>query len=460
MSKININRRNFLKNSILSSVGATTWLGVGSQFGMINAALANNSTQAAGYKALVCIFLHGGNDSFNMIIPNSDNGYAAYQNTRQNMAIARETLLPVSPLNPVSDSYGFNPALAPIQELFNQGDLAVVNNIGTLIEPANKTDIFQGNVQLPPQLFSHNDQQRHWQTAWPQQNQSTGWAGRMADLVADNNTNLSMNISLAGTNFLQTGINGGAYSMSSNGAPLMAALTPGVEAGNEERLALIQSLTNQSQHLFEKEYGATISRASELSSLVNAALGDAPAMSSFFSNQNSISNDLAMVAQMISVEQLLPQPQQIFLVGMGGWDTHDNQIIAHANQLNALSQAMADFNSALESINKNSEVTTFTMSDFGRTLTSNGDGTDHGWGGVQMVMGGAVDGGKFYGDLPELTLNSNDDFGDGRIIPTTSADQYAATIARWYGLNDSELNVVFPNLSNFNNNDLGFMTTL
>jgi len=457
MDKINIKRRNFIKNSIISSLGATTWLGAGSQLGLINAAQANNSNQAVGYKALVCIFLYGGNDSFNMIIPDSDNGYAAYQSTRQNMAIAKETLLPVTPLNTLTESYGFNPALAPIHELFNQGNLAVVNNIGALVEPTSKIDIFQGNVQLPPQLFSHNDQQRHWQTAWPQQNQSTGWAGRMADLVADTNTNLSMNISLTGTNFLQTGINGGAYSMSANGAPLMAALTPGVEEGNEQRLALIESLTNQSQHLFEKEYGATISRASELSSLVNSALGDAPSMNSFFSKQNPISNDLAMVAQMISVEQLLPQPQQIFLVGMGGWDTHDNQIVAHAKQLNDLSQAMADFNLALESINKNNQVTTFTMSDFGRTLTSNGDGTDHGWGGIQMVMGGAVDGGKFYGDMPDNTLNSDNDFGDGRIIPTTSVDQYAATLARWYGLNDNELNAVFPNLANFNNNNLGFM---
>ncbi len=460
MSIVNIKRRNFLKNSILAGVGATTWLGSSSQLGLINAALANNSTQAADYKALVCIFLFGGNDSYNMVIPNSDAGYANYQATRQNMSIAKESLLAVTPTNAVNDSFGFNPAIAPVHDLFNQGKLAIINNVGTLVEPVTKADILQGNSQLPPQLFSHNDQQRHWQTAWPQQNQSTGWAGRMADLVADTSTNLSMNISLTGTNFLQTGINGGPYSMSANGAPLMAALTPGVEDGNEQRLALIEALTAQSQHLFEKEYGATISRASELSSLVNTALNDAPVMSSFFSNQNSISNDLAMVAQMISVEQQLPQQQQIYLVGMGGWDTHDNQIIAHANNLNNLTQAMADFYNALESINKNSEVTTFTMSDFGRTLTSNGDGTDHGWGGVQMVMGGAVDGGKFYGEVPDLSLNSNDDFGDGRMIPTTSADQYAATLARWYGLSDNELNAVFPNLSNFNNNDLGFMTVL
>ncbi len=456
MSSINIKRRNFLKNSILASVGATTWLGAGSQLGLINSVLANSSA-AGDYKALVCIFLYGGNDSFNMVIPSSNSGYSSYQSTRQNMAIDQQTLLPVSPLNPVADTYGFNPALQPVHDLFNQGKLAVVNNIGALIEPVTKDEIFQGNIQLPPQLFSHNDQQRHWQTAWPQQNQGTGWAGRMADLIADTNTNLSMNISLNGTNFLQTGINGGAYSMSANGAPLMAALTPGVEVGNEQRLATIQKLTASSQHLLEKEFGVSISRASELSSLVNTALNDAPEMSGFFKNQNPVSNDLAMVAQMISVEQQLPQPQQIFLVGMGGWDTHDNQILSHANLLNDLSQAMADFYQALDSINKNSEVTTFTMSDFGRTLTSNGDGTDHGWGGVQMVMGDAVAGGKFYGEIPDLSLNSNDDFGDGRIIPTTSADQYAATLASWYGLTDNDLLQVFPNLSNFNNQNLGFM---
>lgn len=454
MDKLNISRRNFIKKTVVASTGISGWLALGNQFSLVSTANANNATD---YKALVCIFLLGGNDSFNMIIPTSAGGYNDYQSTRQNLAIAKETLLPITPLNGAADSYGFNPALQPIHEMFNQGDLAIVNNVGTLIQPVTKDQILQASAPLPSPLFSHNDQQKHWQTAWPQQNQKTGWAGRVADLKADQNANLPMNISLLGTNFFQTGLSSTPYSMTAQGAPLIAALSSGLFDGNEQRAALIQSLTAQSQHVMERTYGQTINRATELATLVNGALENASNMNSFFARNNAISEDLSMVAQMISVEQQLPQTQQIYLVGMSGWDTHDNQVTAHARLLNDLSQAMADFNQALGSINRSSDVTTFTMSEFGRTLTSNGDGTDHGWGGVQMIMGGAVDGGKFYGEIPDLNLGSESDLGDGRIIPTTAMDQYASTLAKWFGLSELELEASFPNLGNFSTSDLSFM---
>ncbi|PHS18884.1 MAG: hypothetical protein COA86_06865 [Kangiella sp.] len=454
---MNNKRRSFIKKSILSTVGSASWMATNNQFGLVSSALATSSSKAGENKSLVCLFLLGGNDSFNMVIPSSDAGHATYSATRQNMAIAKDTLLSISPSNDLAETYGLNPALEPIHSMFEQQKIAFVNNVGALIQPVTKAEILLGNTPLPPQLFSHNDQQRHWQTAWPQQSQKTGWAGRMADLMADTSTQLSMNVSMFGTNTMQTGFNSTAYTMSSEGAPLMAALSPGVEDGNESRLALIQRLTQDATHPMQKAYGNTISRASDLAQLVNDALVDAPEMKSFFTNVNSVSDELAMIAQMIAVEKQLPQEKQIYFVGVGGWDTHDNQIVAHANALTNLTQAMSDFNDALASINKDSEVTTFTMSEFGRTLTSNGDGTDHGWGGVQMVMGGAVNGGQFYGQLPDLTLNSDDDIADGRMIPTTSMDQYVATIAKWFGLSDSELLDIFPNLVNFENRNLGFM---
>jgi len=455
---MNIKRRSFIKKSILSTVGSASWMASNNQFGLVSSALANSSNKAGENKSLVCLFLLGGNDSFNMVIPSSDAGHAIYASTRQNMAIAKDTLLSITPANDLPESYGLNPALEPIHELFNQQKIAFINNVGALIQPVTKAEIALGNTPLPPQLFSHNDQQNHWQTAWPQQNQKTGWAGRMADLIADTSTELSMNISMFGTNTLQTGFNSTAYTMSADGAPLMAALSPSIQDGNEDRLALIQRLTQDATHPMQKVYGNTISRAVDLAQLVNDALINAPEMLSYFTNQDDLSKQLAQVAQMIAVEQQLPQEKQIYLIGVGGWDTHDNQIVSHANSLTALSQAMTDFNDALASINKDSEVTTFTMSEFGRTLTSNGDGTDHGWGGVQMVMGGAVNGGQFYGQIPDLTLGSDDDFADGRMIPTTSMDQYVATIAKWFGLSDSELLDVFPNLENFETSDLGFMS--
>jgi len=454
---MNIKRRSFIKKSIISTLGSASWMASNNQFGLVSSAIANSSNKAGDNKSLVCIFLLGGNDSFNMVIPSSDIGHSTYSATRQNMAIAKDTLLSITPNNELTETYGLNPALEPIHNLFNQQKIAFINNVGSLIQPVTKSEVLTSNVPLPPQLFSHNDQQKHWQTAWPQQSQKTGWAGRMADLIADTSTDLSMNISMLGTNTMQTGFNNTAYTMSAEGAPLMAALSPGVEDGNADRLALIQRLTQDATHPMQKAYGNTISRATDLAQLVSDALVNAPEMTSFFANEDSLSNELAMIAQMISVEQQLPQEKQIYLVGVGGWDTHDNQIVAHANALTNLSQAMSDFNDALSSINKDSEVTTFTMSEFGRTLTSNGDGTDHGWGGVQMVMGGAVNGGQFYGQIPDLTLDSDDDFADGRMIPTTSMDQYVATIAKWFGLSDSELLDIFPNLVNFENRDLGFM---
>jgi len=455
MKIIDLQRREFIKGSLAASLAAGVWLSNPFRGSLSASAFAADSAFSDD-KSLVCIFLSGGNDSFNMVVPASQTGYAVYQSTRQNLAVAKDSLLSVHPRNSLDESYGFNPAIAPLHQLFEEEKLALINNIGTLIQPVTKDEVEQGSVDLPPQLFSHNDQQRHWQTAWPQSQQVTGWGGRIADLIADNSALLPMNITLAGTNYLQTGTHKSAYALSPEGAAVVEAMNSDYE-GNRRRLAVFESLLAQSSHLMAREYGETVIRAMDIANLVNSALEFAPDLSTFFSARNNLTKQLAMVARMISIEERLPQKRSIYFVEMGGWDTHDNQLQAHPQLLASLAQAMSDFYSALDSIDKTETVTTFTMSEFGRTMTSNGDGTDHGWGGIQMVMGGAVQGKQFYGKMPDLNLGSEDDAADGRIIPTTSVDQYAATLAGWLGLSTSQLLDIFPNLSNFAEKDLGFM---
>jgi len=454
------NRRSFLKASLMSSVATSGLLSSVGGLSKISAALSDSSSLKANadYRALVCVFLHGGNDGFNVLIPRDIDNYSIYQASRQNLAIAQDQLLPITPLS--GGDFGFNPAMPELQALFQSGNLAVQSNVGTLIEPVTREQIIAKTANLPPQLFSHNDQQALWETAYADGPGTTGWGGLIADLVsAQNNSPVSMNISIAGNNLFQVGNNNAPYSMNAQGPKELIGIRDSV-SWEQSRAAVFNRIRDlSSNHLLETEHSDVIRKTQETADLLTTALSSATPINTSFPTGNSLAAELEMVAKMISLRDVLGFQRQIFFVSMGGFDTHDRQNDAQPALLANLSQAMDSFYKATQELGVASQVTSFTSSDFGRTLTSNGDGTDHGWGSHHLIMGGAVNGGDIYGVLPELAIGGPDDADDGRMIPTTSVEQYSATIARWFGLSESELIQVFPNLGNFNSSDMGFMTS-
>ncbi|GAA6205696.1 DUF1501 domain-containing protein [Thalassotalea sp. SU-HH00458] len=452
-----MNKRHFLKSILASGIGLSSYSAVGQQLAMINASA--KATPLEGYKALVCIFLYGGNDSYNMLIPTENSDYQTYAGVRQNLAIAQESLIPLSTSSLLPYALGVPDYMSPISELFHQGRLAFINNVGPLVEPTSKANIENGSALLPPQLFSHNDQQKLWETAGSNINELSGWAGRMADLLTDTSSNsLSMNISLAGNNVMQTGNIVQPYSMTADGAPMFEALNP-QHNWNSQRIALFDQLIALDNHVLGNSYKKIMSTARTNALQVNQALDSLPILSTTF-EADSLSQELEMTTKLIAAREALGMNRQVFFIGFGGWDSHDRQLLDHPRLLNTLSLALHRFNEAINELGLSEFVTTFTASDFGRTLTSNGDGTDHGWGGHQLVMGGAVNGGKLYGEMPELALNSQNDLGDGRMIPTTSSEEYGAQFAKWFGLTDAEVAQVFPTLSRFDQHNINFLQSI
>jgi len=450
-------RRNFLKSLLASSVGLSSTGATLSSLALMNSALAQSSQRFNDYKALVCVFLHGGNDSFNMLVPTANSEYQTYQSIRQALAYQQNSLHPISPISAMPYELGLPNAMSPLQALFQQGDLAFLANAGPLLQPVTKAQALQNWDILPPQLFSHNDQQKHWQTAWMQQSINTGWAGRMADLLMDTSNPLSMNLSIDGNNLLQTGVNSLPYTLDKSGVQTFEALNPD-KAWNTSRINTFKQLINTNNNILAQGYSEIYQRAQSNINIVSNAIENS-AKTTINYPSNTLAKQLKMVAQLASSQQLLGHQREVFFVGLGGFDTHDNQANQHPLLLQRISEALLAFNGDLKERGLFDAVTTFSISDFGRTLSSNGDGTDHGWGGHHIIMGGAVKGGDIYGTLPEdLQLNSVDDLEDGRMIPTTSVEQYAATLAKWFGLTPNEITAVFPNLSRFAQSDLGFMS--
>jgi len=407
------------------------------------------------YRALVCIYLHGGNDSFNMVVPTAPAAHERYRRTRGNLAVPRETLLPIQPVHAQALEYGFHPSLEPLHRHFADGELAVVANLGTLLEPVTREQARRHPERLPAQLFSHSDQTFQWQTANPGSLDALGWGGRMADLTQSFNGGalLPMNITLAGESLFLAGRKVVQYALDPAGPEALEMLNDDPVAG-----ALMQLFESRRAHLLQRQFARVQRRSIELQALVSAVLeAEVPLETSF--PDSDLGRQLAMVARMIAARWHfgLDKGRQLFLAAKGGWDTHDRQNQDQPLLLADLAACMSAFQQAMVETGNAGSVTLFTASEFGRTLTSNGDGTDHGWGGHQMVLGGAVHGGDIYGEIPEMVVDGEDDLGDGRIIPTLSVDQYAATLARWFGVPQSELGRLFPQLDRFETDDLGFM---
>jgi uncharacterized protein (DUF1501 family) len=422
--------------------------------------LAHALTPPAGdYKALVCVFLFGGNDAFNMLVPYQEEFYNLYNGSRQTLAITRDSLLPINADLQAYHAFGLHPQLPNLQNLYTNGKLAFLANVGALVEPVTKPEYQSRTVQLPPQLFSHNDQQNFVQSLQSHATRN-GWAGRAADVLAgvNANQNLSMNISLSGSNLWQSGAVALPYSVNPGGVVSFSYTNRSSDNPREaQRVQAFENLLAQSQdHLFARVHAGLQQNAWDLADEVGAALAGAPALTTVFP-QGRLAQSLQMTARMIAARNNLGVSRQTFFIGIGDYDTHGNQLPRHTALLAELDGALKAFYDATVELGVAGQVTTFTASDFGRTLTSNGDGTDHAWGSHQIVLGGAVNGGDIYGTMPDLYIGSNNDIGEGRIIPTLGMDQYGATLAKWFGLPEGNFGDVFPNLSKFDATDLGFM---
>jgi uncharacterized protein (DUF1501 family) len=447
-----LNRRDFLRTSGAAALFAATP-------GLAYSQVIGGGGPFTDYRALVCVFLHGGNDSFNMLVPNTSAEYAAYATSRQNLALLQSDLLPISPASTGTPDFGLHPSMGGIQSLFQAGNAAFVTNVGPLVEPTTKDQYFNKSVILPPQLFSHNDQQDQWHSLRGNVVSKTGWAGRMADLIRDNvaGQQMATNASLNGASLFQSADQTVAYAMGPNG-PIQYqgfSTTPG-DILNEQRLAFGRVVDAQYDTIYERGFSEIQRRAIDAADTVSTAIENGPVINTVFP-QSQLGTQLRTVARLIAVRDDLQMQRQVFFVGAGGFDSHDDQNQNQPGLLGGISEAIAAFHAATVELNIADSVTTFTQSDFGRTLTSNGDGTDHAWAGNQLVVGGAVNGRELYGTYPQLTIGGPEDVGGGRMIPSTSADQYAATLAQWFGIPDIDLDAVAPNLANFAQRDLGFM---
>ena len=409
------------------------------------------------YRALVCVFLFGGNDSFNMLVPRSDAEYGVYLQSRQNLAVDRADLLPISPYTQDGAHYGLHPNMPEIRALFDNARVAFIANVGPLIEPTTKEQYLNGSVALPPRLFSHNDQQNQWQSLSGLGAGNTGWAGRVSDLLRQHvsDQQLATNVSLAGNQLFQAADETVAYTMGSNGP--IPFLGMGDTGGQPARRAAFEAILGADYDtMYERAYRDIQQRAVATADRVTAALESAQAIATEMPT-STLGQQLNTVARLISVRERLQMQRQVFFVSAGGFDSHDNQLQTQPGLLRDVSESIGAFYQATMELGVASNVTTFTQSDFGRTLTSNGDGTDHGWGGVQLVVGDAVRGRELYGRYPLLEIDGPDDVRRGRLIPSVSADQYAASLARWIGVPDADLGHVAPNLHNFAERDLGFL---
>ena len=455
-------RRAFLQRaSVLSVAGAAT------PWALNLAAFGEAAAQSAtDYKALVCVFLYGGNDYANTLVPADAASYAAYAGMRPTLAysaaaLAPTTLAPSVPL-PGGRQYAIAPELAKLLPIFNAGKMGVMLNVGTLAQPTTKAQYAARSVPLPPKLFSHNDQQSYWQSQSPE-GASSGWGGRMGDLFVAGNGNAAFTcINVSGNAVFLSGHSAVQYQVSSSGPVAYSALPySGAQTlfGSAACAAALKSIvTAPRAHLFESEYARVAARSIDAGAVLSQALATAPALTTAFPTGNSLADQLKFVARMISTASSTGTKRQVFFVSLTGFDTHDGLATVHPRLLTTVADAISAFYQATVDLGVASQVTTFTASDFGRTMTAD-DGSDHGWGSMHFMLGGAVHGGRYYGTAPIVANNGPDDVGQGRLLPSTGVDQYAATLGKWFGITDADLLTVMPNLVSYDvsQRNLGFV---
>lgn len=443
-----IPRRSFLRYASLAAAGSVAGIG---PFGALNAFAQSGSTD---YKALVCIFLEGGNDGNNTLVPYDTTGYKNYASLRGPLSLSQGSLLPLTNL----PNFALNGNIPEIQKLFNGGQAALVANVGTLVAPTTRAQYLSGQAATPHNLFSHVDQASLWQNCDQRTTKAAGWGGLIADVLQGGNSpgKYPVVTSVAGAQIFCTG-NNTSYSSIIPGNYGQVLCTE--KTGCDARLAAAQQmLTFDSGLTLIQADNELTSNAYSYSTVLTSAVSSVSPLATAFPN-TSLGLQLQQIAQVIQVRAALGTGRQIFFASLQGFDTHANQIAIQSPLLVELSQAMNAFYSATEELGVSNSVTSFTMSDFARALQPNSaSGSDHAWGSHHVVMGGAVKGGKLYGTYPTLALGGPDDMGStGRWIPTTSAAQYAATLASWFGVADANLNSIFPVLDNFQTRNLGFV---
>ncbi len=443
-----LSRRAFIGQASCAAVGSTALYSTLTGLMMANRLSAQTLPPVGGHKALVCLFLGGGNDSFNMLAPRETEEFNRYAEARSDMGLALEDLLPIVD-SASGRAFGMHQETPELQSLFNSGELAFVCNTGTLVEPTTLAAYQNGSVKLPLGLFSHADQSMHWQTSTPDKRDSIGWLGRVADAldVANVDPKVSMNISLSGSNTLQNGNSVIPYAVTSDGAIDLQFY--GDENHPYFKGAVDSLLEQEYQNLLQRTYSKLNRDAIDLGILFNESIEAGTPFSTEFPDTR-LGREFRMVARSIAAQGPLNLQRQTFMVNSGGWDTHDNHIQDHSILLQEMSQAVGAFWAAITELGMQDQITLFTASDFGRTLTSNGDGTDHGWGGNHFVLGGGINGGRLHGDYPEdIGLGNDLDTGRGRLVPTLSVDEYFAELALWFGAQSSDLSLMLPNIERF-----------
>ena len=473
MNKIDHSRRQFMKTASYAAMAGVSASPTLHSMRALAAMTTQSASAPTDYRALVCVYLQGGNDGHGTLIATDTDSFAAFTTARSNaqgLAYPLSSLLPITPLTPQSGrTFALNPYLTGVQTLFNAGRCALVANTGTLIEPVSKTQWQQNSVPLPRSLFSHFDQSNAWE-AINADGANVGWGGRMADLFESMNSNASFTcISTSGTTLFLSGETAFQLRVSPAGALAANGLTNPLFGSAQGTAALQAIIGADNTNLFAKEYAVVVRRSLAAQAALAAAMVPAgptgvPNPPQFLDpatgklTDNGLAQSLQTVARVMAGRQALGVSRQVFFVELGGFDTHDTQAKRHSTLLSQLGAAFEYFDQQMITAGLSNQVTLFTVSDFGRTLTANSDGTDHGWGSHHIVAGGAVAGQNIYGEYPVIGTDQANDVGQGRLIPTTAVEQYGGTLGRWMGLSDSQVREVFPNFSNFGSSPyLGLM---
>ena len=419
----------------------------------IQAAAAQTTSD---YRALVCVFLFGGMDQTSTLVPFDTNEFSVLVAARGDIARPAADFVSLGRVaSQANRSFALAKELSPLEKLYTAKKLAIVANVGPMYAPLTKAQFNAGAEGVPPQLFSHNDQQSVWQSSGVE-GATVGWGGRFGDLLASSNANnpIFSTISVNGTAVFLYGNNVQQFQVGSGGPATVPSLKM-LYGSTQASTALQQIITANAGSLFESHLGQLTDRALKANQTLNTTLSAAPALNTVFNGSNSLAQQLKMVARLISVQKNLGMGRQVFFVGMGGFDHHDSLVSGLPGLHTTVAEAMSSFYDATVELGVADKVTTFTASEFGRTLTSNGSGSDHGWGGHQVVMGGAVRGGTIVGSYPTVALGTAEDLGRGRLLPTTSTSQFAATLGSWYGVPAGSMADALPYINNFSVKDLG-----